>query len=47
MPRVSASLQWLGKLAIVAVPILIGLAVAAGIFAAATYNAGADKVLKP
>ena len=39
--------QWLGKLAIVAVPALIALAIFAGLFAAATYNAGADQVLKP
>jgi hypothetical protein len=39
--------QWLGKLAIVAVPAVIALAIAAGLFAAATYNTGADQVLKP
>lgn len=40
-------LQWFGKLAIVFVPILIAAALGTGLFAAATYNSGADKVLQP
>jgi hypothetical protein len=39
--------QWIGKLALVAVPlVLIGIVVG-GLFAAVTYNEGADKYLQP
>ena len=41
------ALQWFGKLAIVIVPVLIALTVLVGLFAAATYNTGADQILKP
>ena len=40
-------LQWFGKVAIVFVPILVAAAIGTGLFAAATYNSGAEKVLKP
>ena len=40
-------LQWFGKLTIAVVPLLIAAALGTGIFAAATYNTGADKILTP
>ncbi|CAL5223772.1 g6337 [Coccomyxa viridis] len=39
--------EWFGKLTIAVVPLLIAAALGTGIFAAATYNTGADKVLLP
>lgn len=39
--------QWLGSVTSIAVPILIAGAVAVGIFAAKTYDTGADAVLLP
>ena len=40
-------LQFVGKLAIGFVPLLVAFGVGVGIFAAATYNEGADGFVRP
>ena len=39
--------EWVGSVASIAVPVLIAAAVGVGLFAAKTYDTGADAVLLP
>lgn len=40
-------MQWLGKLAVIATPLLLVGTVVLGLVAATTYNGGADQYIKP